>query len=87
VPEFAPQLVVGEQDLVDKMQATVDNAQEAAQQRRMWGPSSVALVEHRLHAAVQVRQISYHTYNTVAISQSCIGLHLLTQKCLFAQHT
>ncbi|KAL0048376.1 hypothetical protein WJX82_001914 [Trebouxia sp. C0006] len=60
VPEFAPQLVGGEQDLVDKMQATVDNAQEAAQflQRRTWDPSSVALVEHRLHAAVQKQQPS-----------------------------
>ncbi len=80
MPEFAPRLVDGEQDLVDKMQATVDNAQEAAQQGRMWGPSSVALVEHRLRAAVQVRQISYHTDSTVAFSQPCISLHLFTQK-------
>ncbi|KAA6421869.1 MAG: hypothetical protein FRX49_08188 [Trebouxia sp. A1-2] len=58
VPEFAPQLVVGEQDLVDRMQATVDNAQENAQQRRMWGPSSVTLAERRLHAAVQKQQPS-----------------------------
>ncbi len=84
MPEFAPQLVGGEQDLVDKMQATVDNAQEAAQflQRRTWDPSSVALVEHRLHAAVQVRQISYHTYSSVAFGHFCLGLHLLTQETL-----
>ncbi|DBA89170.1 hypothetical protein WJX77_005588 [Trebouxia sp. C0004] len=58
VPELAPRLLDGEQGLVDKMQATVDNAQEAAQQRRIWDPSSVALAERRLHAAVQKQQPS-----------------------------
>ena len=82
VPEFAPRLMDGEQDLVDKMQATVDNVQKAAEQRRTWGPSSVAVVEHRLHAAVQVSQISYLTDSNVAFNQSCISLHLLKQQPL-----
>jgi len=53
VPEFAPALTDSEQDLVDKMQATVDNAQEAAYQRRRWDPESQGLFENRLQAAVQ----------------------------------
>ena len=54
VPEFATPLLANEQDLVDKMRATIENAQNNAVQRRNWDADSLGVLEHRLQAIVQV---------------------------------
>lgn len=54
VPEFAYPLFPNEQELVDKMRATIENAQSQALQRRQWEPESLEVCEHRLQAIVQV---------------------------------
>lgn len=61
VPEFATPLLAMEQDLVDKMRATIENAQNTASQRRNWDPESVEVLEHRLQAIVHVS--SYQATN------------------------
>ena len=57
VPEFATPLLAMEQDLVDKMRATIENAQNTASQRRNWEPESLEVLEHRLQAIVKVIHI------------------------------
>lgn len=54
VPEFALPLLPNEQDLVEKMRATIENAQSNAVQRRNWEPESLAVFELKLQAIVQV---------------------------------
>lgn len=54
VPVFATPLLAMEQDLVDKMRATIENAQNTASQRRNWEPESLEVLEHRLRAIVHV---------------------------------
>ena len=58
MPEFAPALTDLEQEMVDKMQATVDNAQAAALRRRSWDEESVGLFKSRLQATVQASLVS-----------------------------
>ena len=54
VPEFAYPLFPSEQELVDKMRATIENAQSNALQRRNWELESLEVFELRLQAIVQV---------------------------------
>lgn len=54
MPEFAYPLFPNEQELVDKMRATIENAQSQALQRRHWEPEALEVFEHRLQAIVQV---------------------------------
>ena len=55
MPDYAPPLAPNEQELVDKMQTTVSNAQARALQQQAWDQESLALIEQRLHQTVQAR--------------------------------
>ena len=70
VPVFALPLLPNEQDLVDKMRATIENAHNNAAQRRKWEPDSLRVFEHRLQAIVQV------TSDKVTLCHLCCVAHL-----------
>ena len=71
VPEFAPSLLEHEQDLVDKMQATIDNAQRNALLQRDWEPESVELLGQRLQAAVQASSFMCTLVHSCALQIFC----------------
>lgn len=81
MPEFATPLLANEQDLVDKMRATIENAQGNAVQRRNWEDGSLAVLEHRLQAIVQVN----FTKSLTAFSKVLLCQHCL-HACSFTQH-
>ena len=71
VPEFALALLANEQDLVDKMQATIENAQRNALLDRSWDPDPLDIFEHRLQATVQASAISCaNSCNSVCPAQT-----------------
>lgn len=78
VPAFALPLLANEQDLVDKMRATIENAQNNASQRRNWEPDSLRVLEHRLQAIVQVTsyKVSFAMLLTLLLT-----LPVLTCQC------
>ena len=81
VPEFAIPLLANEQDLVDKMRATIENAQNNALQSRNWEPKSLGVFELKLQAIVQVS-------STVSLTAIFAVLHssLLTVPACLSAH-
>ena len=83
VPEFALPLLANEQDLVDKMQATIENAQQKAVLDRSWDPDSLHILEHRLQATVQV---SVTSRSTLQPCNTCKSSAQLTAQGFLASH-